>query len=87
MRNRDELIPLMRDLADQITAIVRSHEVEVHDGQPCWLERANVLAYIGHTLGMSADRLHTVGRLMFDYDVHCEQIGGCPAHQRQERPV
>lgn len=52
----------MSDVADATRAVVdaldealRKHDEAEHDGEPCWDERVNVLAFIAHSVGLGFD--------------------------------
>ncbi len=79
-RTTEQLERAMESVRDEVLRIVREHEQEMHAGAPCWLERCNTLAFLGHCLGIGVDRLQQVGLLLFDNDVRCAQNGGCVSH-------
>jgi len=59
----------MRGLADKIVDYLRLHEIQAHDGEPCLRNRASVVGYIAHVLGVRS--LHEIGECIALYDLHC----------------
>jgi len=49
----DELTDKMGILASALEGIMQVHEKEQHDGEYCWDERANIIAFLAHRLGVS----------------------------------
>lgn len=41
-----------RRIADDLNAMLDQHEADDHGGDPCPYERANVLAYLAHRIGV-----------------------------------
>lgn len=80
MRNPEETVRAMASVRDQVLSLVFDHEQEKHGGEPCWLERCNVLGYLAHCLGVKVGQMRLFGQLLFDYDCHCVQDGGCEVH-------
>lgn len=57
--------------------------VELHESQcrsPTCREKANVLAFLAHSIGANADDVKSFPAMLFDYDMKCAQGGECPAH-------
>ena len=47
------------------------------DGQPCWTDRCNLIAYLCHTLGVRSEHMPTMLKYLAEYDRLCL---GCQAH-------
>lgn len=52
LRDRDE--KYLGAARDKILAFIGEHEQEMHDGGCCLEERVNAIAFLAHSLGLSA---------------------------------
>lgn len=48
--------------------------------EPTCLEAANILAFLAHSIGAREADVKALPRLLLDYDVRCQQGGGCDVH-------
>lgn len=76
MQTPDEITDNMRGIRDQVLAYLRAHELAEHGGEPCMRNRASVVGYLAHSLGVRS--LQEIGDAIALYDLHCP---GCE-HQR-----
>jgi putative phage-type endonuclease len=64
------------ELRDALLAYIGDHETGCtttgRPGSACWGERANIIAYLCHAIGVRGPRLYQdVARLLAEYDAHC----------------
>jgi hypothetical protein len=71
MRSTEETVKNMSSIRDQVLDYVDEHEQEAHGGAPCKLERCNVVAYLGHCLGLPLGSIDTVATILHEYNTNC----------------
>lgn len=69
---------------DRALAVCADHEHIAHEGRPCWPNRASMIAFFAHSLGVhnETDVWDDVCRYLDEYDACCP---GCPAHLAVKR--
>jgi hypothetical protein len=77
MLTMDQMTVALGAVRDQVLAIMRDHEREVHGGEPCWGNRASAVAHLAHCLGFTPGVWEHANRLRHEYDVICRQAD-CP---------
>lgn len=79
---RDEDVQRIRELIYTARTLL-IEAIEAHEAlcqsEQC-REKANVLAFLAHSIGAHADDVKAFPAMLFDYDMKCAQGGGCPAH-------
>ena len=78
MEHSDETKSEARRIADAVWELVREHEEDAHDGEPCWEERLGMLAYIGHAIGVRASYPTVIlfGDALSEYERTCPNMEG-----------
>jgi hypothetical protein len=60
-----------RKLATDAEELLQRHEREAHDGEPCLLERVNMVAFLAHRLGVrSVQGMAMVAGRLSEYEEH-----------------
>lgn len=77
MLKRDDMVLASGAVRDQILALIRDHEQKFHQGQPCMGNRASLVAYIAHTLGVRDSVWDYASLLLTEYDMLCKDTA-CP---------
>lgn len=57
-----------RAAADVLIGIVERHEADDHDGALCPDQRAGIVAFVAHCLGLRPGALRDVERFLVDYE-------------------
>jgi hypothetical protein len=65
----------MAAIRDELTSIVEEHRRECSN--PHCVGVANMLAFLAHCTGLTQAELRAFPRLVFEYELHCRQAGGC----------
>ncbi len=81
MLERDEMTEALGDIRDRLCIIMAQHEVETHDGRPCWGNRASAIAHLAHCLGIRGSSWDYAKVLLDEYDAACPGQPAC-AHLR-----
>jgi hypothetical protein len=82
MLSPDEQVIAMGAIRDQIIAAILDHERTAHGGQPCLSNRASVVAFIAHCLGVRDEVWNYAQSLLVEhYDAYC------PDPQLQPRQI
>lgn len=79
MMTREEINDSLEAVRARILEVASDHEIDVHGGNPCWPNRASMIAWVAHSLGIHRETplWDRVGELLDEYDACCP---GCPAH-------
>lgn len=79
MLTNDQMIVRCGAIRDQVLEFCREHERTDHAGEPCYGNRASVVAYLAHTLGLqNLQALGYVAGLLQEYNERCL---GCPGER------
>jgi hypothetical protein len=71
MRSIGQVMADGRELRDLALRLARQHDQESHGGNVCRLERANLTAYVAHSLGLGPGDMLLATTLLADYEEHC----------------
>jgi hypothetical protein len=78
MFSSEEMQEKARHIRDACADFIADHENATHFGNPCWGNRAGLLAYLAHNLGFSGARLEEgvefMRQLCHEYDAHCKDM-------------
>ena len=80
MMTREQIVAQMAGVRDTVLALIGAHEKAEHGGEVCTGQRASVIAYLMHSLGLTRRQLLTVLGYLDAYDRDCVRQGGCVAH-------
>ena len=77
MGHSDETKSDARRIADAVLVLLREHEEDAHDGEPCWEQRIGMLAYLAHSMGVRAlpETVLAFGAMLADYETNCPNLG------------
>jgi tRNA U34 2-thiouridine synthase MnmA/TrmU len=71
MRSIGQVMADGRELRDLALRLAKQHDQESHGGNVCRLERANLTAYVAHSLGLRPGDMLLATTLLADYEEHC----------------
>lgn len=71
MLTPDQQAVALGAIRDPVLAIAKGHEREAHDGRPCPANRASVVAFFAHCLGVRGRPWDYAEHLLAEYDVRC----------------
>lgn len=57
-----------RIAANELVEIVAQHELDKHDGEACLNERAGVVAFVAHSVGLGVGAMPRVSEILQDYE-------------------
>lgn len=75
----DHELQLIQQARDLLIQALEAHE-KVCSNPHC-RERANFLAFIAHSLGVSREDLRAFPWLFVGYEIRCKKHGGCDIHK------
>lgn len=68
----EELSAALAEAREKFTEALAAHERDVHDGRPCWPNRAGAIAWFAHGIGINAPMVMSqVFPILARYDRHC----------------
>ncbi len=74
MLTEDQIAAGMQAAMDQIIAMNNDHEQADHDGEVCYANRAAIVAFVAHCLGVCGPNAWLVVQMFAqDFDDHCKQ--------------
>ncbi len=71
MMSESEMDGAMSNVRDRILEIMESHEIRAHAGKACMSNRASVVAYVAHCIGVRGEAWNYAEQLRQDYDRSC----------------
>lgn len=74
MRTKEEILPFLNAIGDQLEAFVSEHERERHGGDMCMGERISVIAFLCHRLGVTDQnpmQMKALPMMIADYRENC----------------
>lgn len=66
--NETDFRTILNDVRGMLFNAMALHEKSEHNGQPCFNERVNSIAWLAHALGLTVDNLQQLGELLSDYE-------------------
>jgi hypothetical protein len=67
----EQLEAAMAGIRSQVLDAIEAHERAAHAGQPCWLNRAGIIGYLAHSVGLTDAELPMLGTILRNYTATC----------------
>lgn len=67
-----------REAVNMLNAIIERHEEDDHHGETCEVERAGMVAYVAHCLGVPAHAIDEVRVILIGYEHHHDAAHAAP---------